>query len=329
MKILVVSSIDPGALEALQRDHDVVCEFGATQERLCELLADREVLIFRSGVQISATVLQHAPRLRLLLRAGSGLDNVDVQFASDCGIRVVRVPGASAQPVAEFTFALLLSLVRNVARADGLLRDGHWPKSQLGGPLLAGKTLGIVGAGSIGSRVGSLGAAWGMRAIGCVAHPDRAARSALLAKGIVLKPFDAVVAEADFLCLHVPLDDSTWHMVDASVLQRMKEGSYLVNVARGGVVDEEALYAELTQHHRLRGAALDVHEHEGEGTLSRFRDLPSVVLTPHIGAMALDSQRLIGERLLELLEAYASGGLEHVLTEAETVEHQAAEEAAS
>jgi phosphoglycerate dehydrogenase-like enzyme len=215
--------------------------------------------------------------------------------------------------VAEFTFALLLSLVRKVAMADRQLRRGHWPKAQLGGPLLIGKTLGIVGAGRIGSRVGEMGVAWGMRAIGCVADSTPAAQAGLAARGIMLASFDTVVAEADFLCLHVPLDEVTRHMIDARVLSHMKRGSYLINVARGGVVDEAALYPELTEGNRLVGAALDVHEREGEGTRSPFADLPNVVLTPHIGAMALDSQRLIGERVVELVSAHEKGRLREEL----------------
>ena len=314
MKILIASSLDPDAITALEQDHDVIRAFNADTEHLRAAAADREVIVFRSGVQLSEHVLDGAPSLQLLLRAGSGLDNVDVAAATRRSVEVVRVPGSSAQPVAEFTFALLLCLVRKVAMADRLLRQGHWPKAQLGGPLLTGKTLGIVGAGRIGSRVGELGAAWGMRVVGCVADSTPAAQAGLAARGIMVASFDTVVAEADFLCLHVPLDEVTRHMIDARVLSHMKRGSYLINVARGGVVDEAALYPELTEGDKLAGAALDVHEQEGEGTQSPFADLPNVVLTPHIGAMALDSQRLIGQRVVELVAAHQKGRLREELS---------------
>lgn len=319
MKILIASSIDHGAMEALEREHDVVRAFNADPERLRSTIRDREVVVFRSGVQISADVIDHAPELTLLVRAGSGLDNVDVDRATRNGVDVVRVPGSSDQPVAELTFALLLSLVRNVSYADRLLRRGHWPKAQLGGPLLAGKTLGIVGAGRIGSRVGQMGTAWGMRAIGCVETPTEAARRGLSERGIVLAGVDDVLAGADFLCLHVPFTPKTHYMIDARALSRMRHGSYLINMARGGVVDEAALYPELTEGGRLLGAAMDVHEHEGEGTRSPFEDLPNVVLTPHIGAMALDSQRLIGDRVVELVTAFQQGRLRDKLTPEESV----------
>lgn len=309
MKILLASSIDIDAITALEAEHDVTRALNADTEHLCAAAMDREVIVFRSGVQISERVLAAAPNLRLLLRAGSGLDNVDLAAATRRGVEVVRVPGSSAQPVAEFTFALLLSLARKVTLADRRLRQGHWPKAQLGGPLLTGKTLGIVGAGRIGSRVGEMGAAWGMRAIGCVGEPGPTVEAALATRGIALTSFDNVVTEADFLCLHVPLNPTTRHMIDARVVSQMKRGSYLVNVARGGVVDEAALYPELAEGSTLLGAALDVHEAEGEGTDSPLAGLPNVVLTPHIGAMALDSQRLIGQRVIELLAAHERGRL--------------------
>lgn len=319
MKILVASSIDPEAVAALERRHDVVRLTDAAPGPLRAAAADREVIVFRSGVQLSEQVIDSAPDLQLLVRAGSGLDNVDVAAAADRAVTIVRVAGSSAQPVAEFTFALLLSVARNVTTADRQLRLGHWPKSQLGGPLLTGKTLGIVGAGRIGGRVGEMGAAWGMRAIGCVASPTATERARLAARSVALVPFDDVVAEADFLCLHVPLSATSRFMIDERVLSRMKRGSYLINVARGGVVDEAALYRELVTADRLVGAALDVHEKEGDGTSSPFAELPNVVLTPHIGAMALDSQRLIGERVVELVSAHQEGRLRETLSPDETV----------
>lgn len=319
MRILVASPIDPETIDELGREHDLTRAFNAHESLLQEEIRDRDVLIFRSGVTISAGVLQQAPDLRLMVRAGSGLDNVDVDCARDQGIRLVRVPGSSAQPVAEFTFALMLSLARKVTLADRLLRQGHWPKGQLGGPLLRGRTLGIVGAGNIGVRVGELGRAWGMRAIGCVKNPSEECRARLAGHGVELADFERVVAEADFLCLHVPLADDTRHMINARVLSHMKRGSFLINVARGGVVDEEALYPELTEGGRLLGAAMDVHEREGEGTRSPFEELPNVVLTPHIGAMAVDAQRQIGRRVHELVGAFADGRLDAETRDGELV----------
>ncbi len=319
MKILQASPIDPGTVEALSRAHDVRSAVNAEPSRLAEAIVDREVVILRSGVQLSGEVLEGGLDLRLIVRAGSGLDNIDLEVARRRGIRVVRVPGMSALPVAEFTFAMMLSLARNVSLADRLLRKGHWPKADLGGALLRGKTLGVVGAGNIGSLVGQMGDAWGMRVLGCVDRPSPTVSQHLSERGITLVTFEQIVDEADILSLHVPLGAATRHMVDADVLAKMKPGSLLVNMARGGVVDEAALLDQLTAGGTLVGAALDVHEQEGEGTLSPFADLPNVVLTPHIGAMALDSQRLIGDRVFDLIQAFCEGRLDSEVQDDEHV----------
>ena len=319
MKILLASPIDPGTITALENQYDVKEAMKVDPAGLMDAIADRETVVLRSGVQLTAEVMEAAPGLRLLVRAGAGLDNIDLDYAARQGIRVVRIPGMSAPPVAEFTFALLLALARKVTLADRLLRDGHWPKPQLGGALLHGKTLGVLGAGNIGGLVGQMGASWGMRAIGCVAHPNETVAQQLLGRGITLTDHDTVVREADFLCLHVPLDETTHHLIDIATLAVMKPGSMLINMARGGVVDEAALYAALTTGDTVIGAALDVHETEGEGTISRFAELDNVVLTPHIGAMALDSQRLIGDRVVELLHAYAQERLDEEIRDGEHV----------
>jgi D-3-phosphoglycerate dehydrogenase / 2-oxoglutarate reductase len=319
MKILVASSIDPTAVQALRTAYDVTTAVNVSAGELAAAFIDREVVIFRSGVQISADIQAQSSSLSLLVRAGSGLDNVDLVFARDRGVRVVRIPGSSAQPVAELTFGLLLNVARRINEADRAVRRGHWPKAALTGPLVTGKTLGIVGAGNIGSVVGQMGAAWGMRVLGCVAEHDAGIRDNLAARGIELASLAEVVAQADFLCLHVPLTESTRHLVDAEFLARMKPGAILVNMARGGVVDEDALYDNLAGGAGLRGAGLDVHACEGEGQVPRLAALDNVVLTPHIGAMATDSQRLIGRRVIEIVDARHNGRLDAELRAAERV----------
>lgn len=319
MRILVISPLDPSAIETLGSTHDVLHVVNPPPEELRRLVADREVVVLRSGVVLSGDVLEAAPSLRLVVRAGSGLDNIDLDTARDRGVRVVRVPAMSAPAVAELTFGLLLALARRIVVADQHLRRGHWPKSELGGPLLRGKTLGVVGAGQIGALVGEMGAAWGMHVLGCVARGDHAAATALAARGIELVDLGTVVQRADVLTLHVPLDDSTWHLVDEAVLDRMKPGSLLVNMARGGVVDEKALLEALRHGTTVAGAALDVHEAEGEGTVPPLAELDNVVMTPHIGAMATDSQRLIGERVVTLITAFDGGALDGEVRHGEAV----------
>jgi D-3-phosphoglycerate dehydrogenase / 2-oxoglutarate reductase len=319
MKILLASPIDPDAVAVLEQRYDVRHAIKAEPSGLMDAISDREAVVIRSGVNLTADVMSAARDLRLVVRAGSGLDNIDLEFARGQGIGVVRIPGMSAPPVAEFTFALLLALARKVTLADRLLREGHWPKPQLGGTLLHGKTLGIIGAGNIGGLVGQMGAAWGMRVLGSVDAPNGSVTQNLLGRGIMLADNERVLTESDFVCLHVPLDATTRHLIGREELARMKPGSMLINMSRGGVVDERALFEALTTDGNVVGAALDVHETEGEGTISPFAELDNVVLTPHIGAMAQDSQRLIGDRVVEVLDAYGRGELDAEVRDGERV----------
>jgi D-3-phosphoglycerate dehydrogenase / 2-oxoglutarate reductase len=305
MKILIISPIDSDALKRLEEHHDVICEFDARQETLKPLIQDREVVIFRSGLKITAELMESAPDLKLLLRAGSGIDNLDLDYADRRGLEVVRIPGPGAKAVAEMSFAFMLALARRVVEADRLTRQGRWAKHELTGHLLTGKVLGVVGAGNIGTRVGWLGAAWGMEVLGCVEHPSPTVSVNLAEAGIQLSEFGDVLARADFVSLHVPLKASTKNMIDANALARMKQGAFLINLARGGVVDETALYQALVNGH-VTGAALDVHAVEGQGEISPLAELPNVILTPHIGAGTYDSQREIGEIILNTIATHVA-----------------------
>jgi phosphoglycerate dehydrogenase-like enzyme len=307
MRLLVASPIHPDALEQLHATHDVVLAVGAPEAELAAAAADREAIIFRSGVTIGPAALA-APDLRLLVRAGSGLDNLDLELVRSRGIELHRIPGPGAQAVAELTFGLMLGLARGIVRADRELRAGHWIKSELVGYNLRGKRLGIVGLGSIGTRVAQLGMAWGMRPLGIVDSPSEERRASFAEMGIDLVTFDEVLADADFLTLHVPLGSDTRNLIGAAELGRMKEGAYLVNIARGGVVDEAALYDALAPRGHLRGAALDVHVAEGEGKVSPLAELPNVILTPHIGAQTIDAQEEIGREIVAIISRISGTG---------------------
>lgn len=302
MKILIASKIDPNAIQKLEEEHDVICAFGADQETLKSLIKDRDILVFRSGVKISADVMSAGPNLKLLLRGGSGVDNLDMEYVKQRGLRLVRIPGPGAKAVAEMTFALMLSLARNLLEADRLTRQGRWAKNELYGHLLTGKVLGVIGAGNIGSRVGQLGVAWGMKVLACVEHPTSERASQFEREGIQLTTCEQLLSQADFVSVHVPLKDSNRNLINEETLAYMKPSAYLVNIARGGVVNEAALYQALTGG-RLSGAALDVHQAEGEGKISPLAELKNVILTPHIGANTVDSQREIGEIIVETVES--------------------------
>lgn len=306
MKILIASSICPNALASLQRNHDVVCEINGSERALSAAIVDREVLVFRSGVQINRSVMSCAPKLKLLIRAGSGLDNLDFEYAQQRGMKLVRIPEPGAQAVAELAFGMMIGLARQIRFNDGELRKGHWTKQKTNGFLLHGKVLGIVGAGNIGSRVGQMGTAWGMQAIGCIEIPSEREIKELQQKGIRVAELEEVVRTADFLSIHVPKSESTLNLIDAQVLSWMKPNSFLINLARGGIVDEEALRLALQNGQGPAGAALDVHKEEGEGRISPLASLPNVILTPHIGAATVDTMREIGQRVIETVESFMS-----------------------
>jgi phosphoglycerate dehydrogenase-like enzyme len=186
------------------------------------------------------------------------------------------------------------------------MRQGRFAKSEMTGYLLHGKTLGVVGAGNIGSKVGRMGVAWGMRVLGCTENNAEKEAQRLADLGIRRTSFDEVLRRSDFLSVHVPLQDSTRHLIGEGAIARMKRGATLVNLARGGVVDEEALLRALASGH-LAGAGLDVHDREGDGVVSPLAGFDNVVLTPHIGASTHDSQREIGEVIVRTIESFEGG----------------------
>lgn len=317
MKILIASKIDPDAIEKLKENHEVVCAFGADKETLKSAIQGCEVLIFRSGVDISAEVMSAAPTLRFLIRGGSGTDNVDMEYVNRQNLNLVRVPGPGAKSVAELTFALMLALARKVVEADRLTRQGHWAKSEMTGYLLTGKTLGVLGAGNIGGLVGRMGAAWGMNVLACVEHPSPERIESFENAGIELTTCERIMSEADFISVHLPLKPDTRDFVDKEKIALMKKNSYLVNIARGGVVNEAALHEALAEG-RIGGAALDVHQAEGEGKVSPLAEFKNVILTPHIGASTIDSQKEIGKVILETMDTFMAEQMSVRAVEADT-----------
>jgi phosphoglycerate dehydrogenase-like enzyme len=239
----------------------------------------------------------------MLIRGGSGTDNLDMDYVNRQGLRLVRIPGPGAKSVAELTFALMLALARRVVEADRLTRQGHWAKSEMTGYLLEGKTLGVLGAGNIGGFVAHLAAAWGVKVLACVEHPSPERAENFKKVGVELTTRERIMAEADFISVHVPLKPDTRNFVDKAEIALMKKNAYLVNLARGGVVNEAALHDALAEG-RIAGAALDVHQAEGEGKISPLAEFKNVILTPHIGASTFDSQKEIGKIILETMDAF-------------------------
>lgn len=280
-KVVVADQVEMSALASLAEGFLVV---PVGPEELVRELRDAVALIVRSATQVDGAVFDAAPALRVIGRAGVGVDNIDVDEASRRGVAVFNAPGGNTIAAAELTVALMLAAVRRVAAADRAVRDGRWDRSSFRGIELAGKTLGLVGAGRIGGEVAARCSAFGM---GVVAYdpylePGRA-------DGLDLVSWDRLLAESDVVSIHVPLSDETRHLLDAEAIGRLKPGSFVVNVSRGGVIDESALVAALESGH-LAGAALDVYETEPLPEHSPLRDVPNLVMTPHLGASTAEAQ---------------------------------------
>lgn len=304
MNILIASSICPEALKKLNSQHDVICAVNASEAELCDAIVDRDVLVFRSGVQINKQVMSCAPDLKLLIRAGSGLDNLDLEYSQQRAIELVRIPEPGAQAVAELAFGMMINLARQIRFHDGELRQGHWTKQRGTAYVLRDKVLGIVGAGNIGTRVAQMGTAWGMQAMGCVENDSPVARETLSRNGIRSADLEQVLRQSDFVSIHVPKMESTLNLIDAEKLSWMKPTSFLINMARGGIVNEAALLKALQNGHGPSAAAMDVHQSEGEGEISPLAEMPNILLTPHIGATTVDTMREIGKRVIKTLDSF-------------------------
>lgn len=299
VRIVAADGVDVASLTAIAEDPAFqIVAVGADELR--ESLSDAAALIVRSATKVDADLLDHAGSLRIVARAGVGVDNIDIAEATRRGIAVFNTPEASTLAVAELTMALILDLVRHVAEADRSIRDGAWDRSALRGVELWGKTLGLVGAGRIGREVASRARAFGMIVLACDPYLDDC-------DGMELCSMERVLGESDVVSLHVPLTEETRHLLDHDALALMRPGSFLVNVSRGGIIDEAALAAAL-QSGRLAGAALDVYEHEPLPADSPLRRAPHLVLTPHLGASTMEAQRRVAVETAEAVHRALSSG---------------------
>lgn len=304
-RVVVADPLAPSGLELLRAAAvEVVDATGAARPELEALLAEADALLVRSRTRVDRALLERAPRLRFVGRAGIGVDNVDLAAATERGVLVFNVPSANLLAATEHTFALLLALARNVAAADAALKAGSWDRKRFQGVELHGKTLGILGLGRIGQQVASRARAFGMEVLAHDPFLDAAVGDRL---GVPLLPLGDLLGRADVVTLHLPLTAKSRGLIGARELARMKPGALLVNCARGGTVDEAALLEALERGH-VGGAALDVFEEEPtpNGALVGH---PRVVATPHVGAQTKEAQdRASVEAARTLLDAL-SGSL--------------------
>lgn len=286
MRVLALDNIDPQGLKILREAGlEVEARGKMDGDELKKVLSEYEALIVRSATQVTAAALAGAKKLRIIGRAGVGIDNIDVVAATERGILVVNAPEGNTVAAAEHTLALMLALARNVPQANMLLKQGVWEKKKFLGVELRHKTLGILGLGKIGSEVARRARAFDMRLVAYdpYVQPEQAERLE-----VTLLSLPEVLQEADFLTIHLPLTKDTYHLLGREELFSLKPGARLLNVARGGIVDEEALYEALVSGH-LAGAALDVFEEEPLTESPLFK-LDNVIVTPHLGASTAEAQ---------------------------------------
>jgi phosphoglycerate dehydrogenase-like enzyme len=306
MKVLVLSSLWPSALDRLAASHDTRVELKSTPESLPSLMRDAEIAVVRSGVRLDQAALSAANHLRLIVRAGGGLDGIDCEFARQRGIRIISVP-LSAQSVAEHAISLALALSHRVVQHHMALAVGRWEKHSGYGRNLFGRQLGLLGFGRIGQRIGEIGRALGMNAIAYDRSPDKSDKQLVASQiGARFVGLDELFAQSEILIIQAPLNSESRRLVDAAKLALMRADALLINVGRGGIVDEAALFAAL-ESKQLGGAALDVFEQEPPGKHPLFQ-LPHFIGTPHVAAQTEDAQRTVGENVVKILDAFASQG---------------------
>ena len=300
-RALVCDEVDP-VLPKILRDNgiDVDYEPDITADGLLEKAGEYEMIIVRGRTKVTAAVMQKASRCQIVARVGVGLDNVDGKAAAERGIRVINAVEGAMNAVAELVISHMLTLARGTARGDRGMRDGKWLKKDLKGTELRGKYLGIVGIGNIGKRLGRLARAFNMNIIGYDVVPIDPEFSNEV--GLMKADLNTLLQSSDYVSLHVPLLDSTRHLINAENLPKMKKTACLINTSRGGTVDEDALYEALREG-RLGGAALDVFEVEPVVD-TPLAELDNVILTPHIGAQTREAQSLaanvIAEKIVQI-----------------------------
>src|ERR1700694_4685243 len=303
-KVIIAEKISAAAVDELKEPGWTVLTWDQLDGKLSEHLESADALIVRSAVQADAALLANAKKLRVIGRAGVGVDNIDLDAATRRGIAVMNTPGANAVAVAGHTLGMMLAMAPHFWRADALRHAGRWKKKSLQGTELRGKTLGIAGLGRIGMEVARRARAFGME---IVAHDPFVSSAAAKDQGIRTAKLEEVYASADYLTLHVGLTPQTTGMINADSLKRMKRGVRLVNCARGELVDEAALAHALKQGH-VAGGALDVFVEEPLKN-SPLTALDNVILTPHIGGSTHEAQEAVGYQIALQVKEYLKHGV--------------------
>jgi D-3-phosphoglycerate dehydrogenase len=301
-KVLIADSISQRGADELSRDAklDVAIKIGLTEQQLIEVIPPFSALIVRSQTRVTAGILDAGAKLRVVGRAGVGVDNVDVETATRRGVVVLNAPGGNTISTAEHAFSLLLAVARKIPQADANVRSKKWDKKHFEGVELYNKILGVIGMGRIGSELSRRAIAFGMRVVAY--DPYLSVTRARSLQVELLDELDDLLTSADFISLHTPLTAETRHILDEERLRKTRRGVRIINCARGGLIDETALVQALQDGH-VAGAALDVFEVEPLPSDSSLRSAPNIVLTPHLGASTVEAQESVGIEIAQSIRA--------------------------
>jgi D-3-phosphoglycerate dehydrogenase / 2-oxoglutarate reductase len=307
MKVMICDPVSPKGIALLQQNPDfevVVLDKRLPEAELVPLVAEVAAMVVRSETKITRKIMEAAPKLRVVGRAGVGVDNVDVDAATQRGVVVMNTPGGNTISTAELSFSMLMALARRIPQANASMKAGEWNRKAFSGTELYHKTLGILGMGRIGTEVAKRALAFGMKVL---AYDPYLAPSRAKALQVDLAELDDIFTQADFITVHMPLNDETRGMVNAAAFEKMKKGVRVVNCARGGIIHEGDLLAAL-QSGKIAGAALDVYEAEPLPKDSPLRALPQLVMTPHLGASTEEAQENVGIEIAEAIAAFLLQG---------------------
>ena len=301
MKVLVADAIDQEGIDRLEEVAEVVVDTSITPEELKNTIKEYDGIAIRSRTKMTSDIIEAADNLKIIARAGVGVDNVDLEAATKKGIMVVNAPESTSVTVAEHTMGLMLSVARKISIADKSTKEGKWEKKLFKGMELKGKTLGVIGMGRIGSQVVSRCQAFDM---GAIAYDPYLPPEVADNMGVELTDLDTVLKKADVITIHVPLTPETNHLISTEQFEIMKENCIIINCARGGIIDEDALYVALKEN-KIGGAALDVYENEPPEE-SKLMELDNIVCTPHIAASTNEAQKgaaiIIADEIADLFE---------------------------
>ncbi|MEX2287181.1 MAG: phosphoglycerate dehydrogenase [Planctomycetaceae bacterium] len=301
-RVLITDSLSPAGLKVLEQSPGLEIDMrsGLLPAEVREALKEADGIIIRSGTTLTAELLDGQPRLKAIVRAGVGVDNIDLNVATREGIVVMNTPAGNTVSTAEHTIAMMMALSRNIGPASAAMREGKWDRKKFTGTQLAGKTLAVVGLGRVGQSVARRARGLEMKVIGYdpFLSSERAAE-----QGIELyRDIDEMISQCDYLSVHTPLSNETRGLISAARIAKMKRGVRIINCARGGIIDEDAL-ADAIESGHVAGAALDVFENEPPGA-SRLVRLPGVLCTPHLGASTDEAQELVSVEAAEIIAGY-------------------------